>query len=210
MTKKIAINGFGRLGRCIARVALSHKNCEIVGINDIANKENLAYLFQFDSTHGKLLNSNKTEIKVSINKAMEEAQSARVKNSPADYIVLAIDDSNTDRAIMKKCLKPLGVTILEAADGLEGLEIVKNSDKPIDAVLVDIEMPRMDGYTFASEVRKYNKFKNLPLIAVTSRTSKTDRMRGVESGMTEYITKPYTPEYLVNVIKRNIHLVTGE
>lgn len=150
------------------------------------------------------------EIKVSINKAMEEAQSARVKNSPADYIVLAIDDSNTDRAIMKKCLKPLGVTILEAADGLEGLEIVKNSDKPIDAVLVDIEMPRMDGYTFASEVRKYNKFKNLPLIAVTSRTSKTDRMRGVESGMTEYITKPYTPEYLVNVIKRNIHLVTGE
>lgn len=64
---KIAINGFGRLGRCIARVALSHKNCEIVGINDIANKENLAYLFQFDSTHGKLLNSNKTEIKVSIN-----------------------------------------------------------------------------------------------------------------------------------------------
>lgn len=150
------------------------------------------------------------EIKVSINKAMEEAQKANVKNSPADYIVLAIDDSNTDRAIMKKCLKPLGVTILEAADGLEGLEIVKNSDKPIDAVLVDIEMPRMDGYTFASEVRKYNKFKNLPLIAVTSRTSKTDRMRGVESGMTEYITKPYTPEYLVNVIKRNIHLVTGE
>lgn len=150
------------------------------------------------------------EVKVSINAVMEEAQSSKAKTAPSDYIVLAIDDSNTDRAIMKKCLKTLGVTVLEASNGLEGLEIVKNSDKPLDAVLVDIEMPKMDGYTFAAEVRKYNKFKNLPLIAVTSRTSKTDRMRGVESGMTEYITKPYTPEYLVNVVKRNINLVTGE
>ena len=150
------------------------------------------------------------DIKVSINAAMEEAQTAKVKSAPSDYVVLAIDDSSTDRAIMKKCLKSLGVTVLEASNGLEGLEIVKNGDKPLDAVLVDIEMPKMDGYTFAAEVRKYNKFKNLPLIAVTSRTSKTDRMRGVESGMTEYITKPYTPEYLVNVVKRNINLTMGE
>lgn len=150
-------------------------------------------------------------VKVSINKLMDEAETQKTKSSPADYVVLAIDDSNTDRAIMKKCLKKLGVTVLEAANGLDGLEIIKNSDKPLDAVLVDIEMPKMDGYTFASEVRKYNKFKNLPLIAVTSRNSKTDRMRGVESGMTEYITKPYTPEYLTNVVKRNIHLeTTGE
>lgn len=151
------------------------------------------------------------DVKVNITSKTEESQRSRVKNSPSDYIVLAIDDSNTDRAIMKKCLKTLGVTVLEASNGLEGLEIVKNNEKALDAVLVDIEMPKMDGYTFASEVRKYNKFKNLPLIAVTSRTSKTDRMRGVESGMTEYITKPYTPDYLVNVVKRNIHLeTTGE
>lgn len=149
------------------------------------------------------------EVKVNITKLAEENAVAKIKNSPSDYVVLAIDDSNTDRAIMKKCLKTLGVTVLEAANGLEGLDIVKNGDKQLDAVLVDIEMPKMDGYTFASEVRKYNKFKNLPLIAVTSRNSKTDRMRGVESGMTEYITKPYTPEYLVNVVKRNINLTIG-
>lgn len=147
-------------------------------------------------------------MKVNINKMLDEAESQKAKNSPSDYVVLAIDDSNTDRAIMKKCLKTLGVTVLEASNGLEALDIVKNGDKQLDAVLVDIEMPKMDGYTFASEVRKYNKFRNLPLIAVTSRNSKTDRMRGVESGMTEYITKPYTPEYLVNVVKRNINLVT--
>ncbi|GHS01882.1 chemotaxis protein A [Helicobacter pylori] len=149
-------------------------------------------------------------IKVNITTLMNESENTKSKNSPSDYIVLAIDDSSTDRAIIRKCLKPLGITILEAANGLEGLEMLKNGDKIPDAILVDIEMPKMDGYTFASEVRKYNKFKNLPLIAVTSRVTKTDRMRGVESGMTEYITKPYSGEYLTTVVKRSIKLEGGE
>ncbi|WP_231258867.1 chemotaxis histidine kinase/response regulator CheAY2 [Helicobacter pylori] len=145
-------------------------------------------------------------IKVNITTLMNESENTKSKNSPSDYIVLAIDDSSTDRAIIRKCLKPLGITLLEATNGLEGLEMLKNGDKTPDAILVDIEMPKMDGYTFASEVRKYNKFKNLPLIAVTSRVTKTDRMRGVESGMTEYITKPYSGEYLTTVVKRSIKL----
>ncbi|AFH98135.1 autophosphorylating histidine kinase [Helicobacter pylori Shi417] len=145
-------------------------------------------------------------IKVNITTLMNESENTKSKNSPSDYIVLAIDDSSTDRAIIRKCLKPLGITLLEASNGLEGLEMLKNGDKTPDAILVDIEMPKMDGYTFASEVRKYNKFKNLPLIAVTSRVTKTDRMRGVESGMTEYITKPYSGEYLATVVKRSIKL----
>ncbi len=149
-------------------------------------------------------------IKVNITTLMNESENTKSKNSPSDYVVLAIDDSSTDRAIIRKCLKPLGITLLEASNGLEGLEMLKNGDKTPDAVLVDIEMPKMDGYTFASEVRKYNKFKNLPLIAVTSRVTKTDRMRGVESGMTEYITKPYSGEYLTTVVKRSIKLEGGE
>ncbi|GAA7021971.1 chemotaxis histidine kinase/response regulator CheAY2 [Helicobacter pylori] len=149
-------------------------------------------------------------IKVNITTLMNESENTKSKNSPSDYIVLAIDDSSTDRAIIRKCLKPLGITLLEASNGLEGLEMLKNGDKIPDAILVDIEMPKMDGYTFASEVRKYNKFKNLPLIAVTSRITKTDRMRGVESGMTEYITKPYSGEYLTTVVKRSIKLEGGE
>ncbi|WP_034376990.1 response regulator, partial [Helicobacter suis] len=118
-------------------------------------------------------------VKVNVNSLIDQAQNSNAKNAPSDYIVLAIDDSSTDRAMMRKSLKPLGVTVLEATNGLEGLEMVKNADKVPDAVLVDIEMPKMDGYTFASEVRKYNKYKNLPLIAVTSRVTKTDRIRGV-------------------------------
>ena len=144
------------------------------------------------------------QVKVSISNLIQESESKKGKSTPSDYQVLIVDDSMTDRAIMKKSLKPLGISLTEATNGVEALEIVKNGDKTFDAILIDIEMPKMDGYTLAGEIRRYAKFKNLPLIAVTSRTSKTDRMRGVESGMTEYITKPYSPEYLMNVVKRNI------
>ena len=129
---------------------------------------------------------------------------AKEKTKPSDYTVMIIDDSKTDRKIMENSLKPLGVTIVEAADGVEALNILKSGEHNFDALLIDIEMPRMDGYTLAYEIKKYNKYKNLPLIAVTSRTGKADRMRGVESGMVEYITKPYSPDYLQNVVKRNI------
>jgi two-component system chemotaxis sensor kinase CheA len=127
------------------------------------------------------------------------------KEKPEDYVILVVDDSNTDRKIMKNAIKPLGFTIKEATNGEEALNILKN-DSNIDAALVDIEMPKMDGYMLAQEIRKYNRFKNLPLIAVTSRTTKSDRVRGVEVGMNEYITKPYTPDYLANVLKRNLKL----
>jgi two-component system chemotaxis sensor kinase CheA len=132
-----------------------------------------------------------------------------VKNSASDYCVMIVDDSKTDRTIMRKSLEPLGITLVEATDGVEALNILKQGDHNFDGMLVDIEMPRMDGYTLASEIKKYNKYKNLPLIAVTSRTGKADRMRGVESGMIEYITKPYSPEYLMNVVKRNIKFNEG-
>ena len=126
------------------------------------------------------------------------------KNSPSDYRVMIVDDSKTDRTIMRKALEPLGITLVEASDGQEALNTLKNSDEMFDAMLIDIEMPRMDGYTLASEIKKYNRYKHLPLIAVTSRTSKSDRMRGVESGMVEYITKPYSADYLSSVVQRNI------
>ena len=128
------------------------------------------------------------------------------KSSPEYYNILVGDDSKTDRSIMKRALEPLGVTITEATNGVEALNLMKDGSKSFDAALIDIEMPRMDGYTLAAEIRKFNKFKMVPLIAVTSRTSRSDRMRGVEVGMTEYITKPYTPEYLMNVVARNINL----
>lgn len=132
-----------------------------------------------------------------------------IKNSASDYCIMIVDDSKTDRTIMRKSLESMGITLVEAVDGVEAMNILKQGDHYFDAMLIDIEMPRMDGYTLAGEIKKYNKYKNLPLIAVTSRTGKADRMRGVESGMIEYITKPYSPDYLMNVVKRNIKFNEG-
>ena len=144
------------------------------------------------------------DIKVNIRAEMED--STKAKEKPSDYKVLIVDDSKMDRTIMQKSLEPIGVTIIEATNGVEAINIIKSGEHAFDAVLIDIEMPRMDGYTLAGEIRKYSKYRTLPLIAVTSRTSKTDRLRGVEVGMTEYITKPYSSEYLENVVRKNIKL----
>lgn len=127
------------------------------------------------------------------------------KTKASDYTIMIVDDSKTDRMIMSKSLEGLGVTLVEASDGQEALSILKQGDHNFDAMLIDIEMPRMDGYSLATEIKKYNRYKNLPLIAVTSRTGKSDRMRGVESGMVEYITKPYSADYLSSVVQRNIN-----
>jgi two-component system chemotaxis sensor kinase CheA len=146
--------------------------------------------------------AKETHNKKVVTESIQEAK--KKKEKPEDFNVLIVDDSAMDRKIMKTSIEDLGVNIIEAKDGVEALDIVKKND--IDAVLIDIEMPRMDGYTLAQEIRKYNKYRKLPLIAVTSRATKADRVRGVEVGMNEYITKPYTKEYLQNVIKRNLGL----
>ena len=132
------------------------------------------------------------------------------KERPEDYHILIVDDSKTDRSIMKKSLAPLGLTLSEATNGVEALNMIKSGDTAYDAILIDIEMPQMDGYTLASEIRKYSRYKNLPLLAVTSRVSKADRLRGIESGMTEYITKPYSAEYLMETVRKNIKLPAME
>ena len=137
------------------------------------------------------------------NSAQEQLSHEKTKAS--DYTVMIVDDSKTDRMIMRKALEPLGINLVEAGDGQEALNVLKQGEHNFDAMLIDIEMPRMDGYTLANEIKKYNRYKNLPLIAVTSRTGKSDRMRGVESGMVEYITKPYSGDYLSSVVQRNIN-----
>jgi len=147
--------------------------------------------------------AKETHNKKLVTDSLKEAK--KKKEKPEDYVVMIVDDSAMDRKIMKDALSELGVQIIEAKDGLEALNILKHKND-IDAMLIDIEMPRMDGYTLAQEIRKYNKYRKLPLIAVTSRATKSDRVRGVEVGMNEYITKPYTKEYLQNVVRRNLKL----
>ena len=88
-----------------------------------------------------------------------ETTSSKPKNGPEDYTIMIVDDSKTDRNIMKKALSTLGVQIVEATDGVDALTKLKSGEYEIDGMMVDIEMPRMDGYTLAAEIKKYNKYK---------------------------------------------------
>ena len=144
-------------------------------------------------------------VKATVATQAQTAQISHEKLKASDYKVMIVDDSKTDRMIMRKALESTGITLVEAHDGQEALNVLKSGEHHFDAMLIDIEMPRMDGYSLATEIKKYNKYKNLPLIAVTSRTGKSDRMRGVESGMVEYITKPYSADYLSSVVQRNVN-----
>lgn len=146
------------------------------------------------------------DIKVNLNKIMEEKRFENANRTLSDFTILVTDDSATYRHAAVNYLQEFGFQTLEAQDGVEALDLLKTSKQRIDAVLVDIEMPKMDGYTLANEVRKINRFKGTPLIAVTSLNSKGDRIKGAESGMTEYISKPYSKEYLINVLKRSLKL----
>ncbi|WP_416830396.1 response regulator, partial [Helicobacter ganmani] len=129
------------------------------------------------------------EVKVNVAKLIDDTAETKKKTSPSDYVVLAIDDSNTDRAIMKKCLKTLGVTVLEAANGQDGLDIVKNGDKQLDAVLVDIEMPKMDGFHFAKKVKEDPRFAKFPIIFSSSISDKFSKEKGEKTGGESYLVK---------------------
>lgn len=192
----------------------------LVGQEEIVIKSMGDYLQGIDGVAGATIRGDgRVTLIVDVDALMELAKNinvdikasvqneAKTKEKPSDYMVLIVDDSKMDRNIMKKSMEPIGVSTMEASNGQEALNMIKSGEHDFDAILIDIEMPRMDGYTLAAEIRKYSKYKNLPLIAVTSRTSKSDRLRGVESGMTEYITKPYSPEYLESVVRKNIKLL---
>ena len=118
--------------------------------------------------------------------------------------ILVVDDEKPISDIVKFNLTKEGYDVYTAYDGEEALQQVKEVEP--DLILLDLMLPKIDGLEVAREVRKISKFRNLPLIAVTSMNSKNDRIRGVEAGMTEYISKPYSKEYLFKIIRRCLKL----
>ena len=116
------------------------------------------------------------------------------------YCVLIVEDSRSERKRTKlilesqKCFK-----IIEAMDGKDALN--KIFSYPIDLVLTDIEMPEFNGYQLTSKIREYKNFKHIPVIAISSHKEMIDRIRGMEAGITLYLSKPFQEEDLLNAIK---------
>ena len=115
-------------------------------------------------------------------------------------LVMVVDDSLTVRKITSRMLTREGFEVATAKDGVDGLQQLQDIEP--DIILLDIEMPRMDGFEFARNVRADAKTKGIPIIMITSRTADKHRKHALEIGVNEYMGKPYQEEQLLTMIRQ--------
>jgi len=112
--------------------------------------------------------------------------------------LLIIEDNEQNLYLMRFLLEKSGFTIIGAENGRKGIEMAL-CQKPM-AILLDIQLPEMDGYAVAAELKKHDELTGVPIIAVTSYTMMGDREQILAAGATAYIEKPIDPETFVNEI----------
>lgn len=110
--------------------------------------------------------------------------------------VLIVDDEKLIREVIKEYGIVEGFNILEAEDGTYALDIIKNHD--VDVVVLDIMMPKLDGFSTYKEIKK---IKNIPTIILSARSEEYDKLFGFELGIDDYLTKPFSPKELIARIK---------
>jgi len=125
---------------------------------------------------------------------------AAVPSAVAAPLVMVVDDSLTVRKITGRMLAREGYQVATAKDGVDALQQLQDL-KP-DCILLDVEMPRMDGFEFARNVRADDATRGIPIIMITSRTADKHRNHALELGVNEYMGKPYQEEQLLALIKR--------
>src|SRR5690625_4035554 len=113
-------------------------------------------------------------------------------------LVLVVDDSITMRRVTSRVLEHHGLEVITARDGLDAVETM--FERVPDLILLDIEMPRMDGYELATHVRNDPRLKDLPMIMITSRSGEKHRQRAREIGVNGYLTKPYQEAELIEEV----------
>lgn len=115
-------------------------------------------------------------------------------------LALVIDDSRAMRIILKQILQSVGGTCEEAGNGKEGLEKLKTMNKP-DIVLVDWNMPEMNGLEFVRAVRGNPSYRTLPLMMVTTETESSQMVKALAAGANEYVMKPFTKDVIQEKLK---------
>lgn len=112
----------------------------------------------------------------------------------ADINILVVDDESRMRKLINDFLKAKGYNILEAADGEEALKAFEEQSKKINLILLDVMMPKLDGWSVLRQIRQKS---DVPIIMLTARGEEQDELFGFELGVDEYITKPFSPKILV-------------
>jgi chemosensory pili system protein ChpA (sensor histidine kinase/response regulator) len=114
-------------------------------------------------------------------------------------MALVVDDSITVRRVTERLLERHGIRVLTAKDGLDAITVLQDHEP--DVILLDIEMPRMDGYQFATHVRNDPRVKDTPIVMITSRSSEKHRARAIEIGVNDYLVKPYQENQLMGALQ---------
>ncbi|WP_345640173.1 response regulator, partial [Streptomyces tremellae] len=128
--------------------------------------------------------------------AGESPQSPRGPVSFHAEKVLIVDDDVRNVFALTSVLEAHGLNVLYAENGREGIEVLEQHDD-VTVVLMDIMMPEMDGYETTSAIRRMPQFAGLPIIALTAKAMKGDREKAIESGASDYVTKPVDSDQLL-------------
>jgi len=115
-------------------------------------------------------------------------------------LVLLVEDNEINQQVAKEILEGAGLIVTLANDGQEGVNAVKESN--YDVVLMDIQMPVMDGYTATREIRKDDRYKELPIIAMTAHAMTGDENKSLQAGMNGHVTKPIDPDQLLSTLQK--------
>ncbi len=115
--------------------------------------------------------------------------------------IIAVDDSLPIRKILKKFLEPAGFSVETAEDGERGWELLVKNPGKYSTVLLDREMPKMNGMEVLARIKEHEELQTIPVIMQTSLDAKKEIMEGLEAGAYYYLTKPYTEESLLSIVK---------
>lgn len=119
--------------------------------------------------------------------------------------ILVVDDESRMRKLVKDFLARQGYTVLEAADGMEAMDYFY-ADKDIALIILDVMMPKMDGWQVCREIRMHSK---VPIIMLTARSEERDELQGFDLGVDEYISKPFSPKILVARVEAILRRTQG-
>jgi two-component system chemotaxis response regulator CheY len=120
----------------------------------------------------------------------------------ADNLIMVVDDSPTVVKFVSFTLRSAGYKVLAACDGMDALEKLSSSERDVDLIITDLNMPNVDGYEFIKTVRENQRYKNVPIVILSSEGEEQDKRLGEDVGASSYLVKPFKPDILLAEVSR--------
>lgn len=115
--------------------------------------------------------------------------------------ILIVDDSSSLRTLVRMSLSRAGYEVLEAGDGVEALQALDKANR-VHLVVCDVNMPRMDGITFVTQVKQHPKHRFIPVVMLTTEEEEASRQRGRQAGAKAWMVKPFNPPQLLDAVSK--------